>query len=152
MENKPLFSVWQVYPLDSLPFFLIVAILLLLATLLFFGYRRFSKRLLMAIALLAALVYTMFIWNLSKNLLVPDGWAIFTAYLLYAATAQGLIFWGTKIKEPALAWGGWFFLILTLIHFIFVNVWSAPPQFKWMSALVLLFGLLYNRRFLPNLF
>lgn len=150
MEDRPLFSIWTVYPLESWPFFLIALSTVFFLCVLYFGYHKLSKRLLIADALVLVLTYTMWVWNVVQNTNDDHGWSTFIAYLVYVITAQGLISWGVEKKWPELKWGGWFFLILTAVHFLFVNMWYVDTQFKSMIGILLAFALFYNKHHFPR--
>lgn len=149
MENSASFRVWNVYPLDSLNFLAIVfGFLVFLAGLSFF-YRRPERRLLMAIALILAPLYTMLIWNLAVNLIPKTDWEIFGAYLIYIFTAQGIISLGRRFKESTLRWGGWFFLLFTFVHYLFINLWLLTPSFQYSLLLLFATVIYLNRDHLP---
>ena len=149
MENSETFRVWNVYPLDSMPFWAIVGgFLVFLAAVVFF-YRRPERRFLMALAIILAPLYMMLVWNLVVNLIKGVDWKIFTAYIVYLLTAQGILSAGGYFKETTLRWGGWFFLYFTLIHFLFINIWLINSNFQY-SILALFVAIIFlNRDLLP---
>lgn len=149
MENSETFRVWNVYPLDSLPFWTIVGAFFIFVAALIFFYRRPERRILMALAILLAPLYMMLVWNLAVNLLAGVDWQIFTAYIVYLLTAQGIMSAGSYFNDTILRWGGWFFLCFTLIHFLFINIWLLHSNFQYSILALFLAIIFLNRDLLP---
>lgn len=149
MDNSESFRVWNVYPLDSLPFWAIVGAFFAFLVALTLFYRRPERRILMALAILLAPLYMMLIWNLAVNLIQGVDWKIFTAYIVYLLTAQGIMSAGSYLKDATLRWGGWFFLYFTLIHFLFINIWLLPSNFQYSIIALFLAIIFLNRDLLP---
>lgn len=150
MVNSNSFRVWNVYPLDSLPFWLIVGGCLGLLSAVIYLYNKPNKRRLMAAAILLAPFTLMLIWNLSVNLIPGVNWEVFTAYVLYILLAQFLMSAGLSFKQTTLRWGGWFYLYFTLIHFFFINIWLIDRSFQYSLIALFLAVIYFNRDLLPG--
>lgn len=92
----------------------------------------------------------MLIWNLAVNLIPDTNWEILAAYAIYTATAQGIMTAGRLLKAPLIRWGGWFFLLFTLVHFLFVNLWLIDRPFQLAVLFLIGSSLILNRDLCPR--
>lgn len=145
MENSNQFRVWNTYPLLSVEFLIISLITAMLTGSIFYLYRSSQRRLLIGLAAFLMLFYTMFIWNICVNLIPEVDGEILIAYVIYTMTACGLYYYGVILKDPYLQWGGWFFLIFTVVHLVFVNIWLISLPYKLLSLFVVGVPLIINR-------
>lgn len=150
MVNSETFRVWNVYPLDSEYFLLITACTLAATLTTYFLYHTPFKRTLFGSAAFLALFYLMFVWNLAVNLVPNDDWEVLAAYTIFTSTGLFIGWLGSKRRQPLIRWGGWFYLIFTLVHFLFINIWLVTTPYKFLILGMLGSGILLNQDLWPR--